>query len=130
MLDVATADGRKLPSLRALRAQISKESYTTITEAVKAWKLSQWSIGNGNVGRVHRSGGIDGSGPLWRRLFVREQMKFSNVPFDQSMMELQRTLEITEAEAKSLKLALLTVDAARAKGQRDARSAPSALFAI
>lgn len=41
ILDEASKEGRPLPSLRALRAKIGHGSLTTISDAVKAWRVKQ-----------------------------------------------------------------------------------------
>lgn len=46
-LDQAKAENRPLPTLRGLRAQIGGGSLTTISEAVKQWRLSQLQADEG-----------------------------------------------------------------------------------
>lgn len=41
LLDQAVAQGQPVPSLRQLRAQVGGGSLTTISEAVKAWRLAR-----------------------------------------------------------------------------------------
>lgn len=86
LLDQAAAQGHPIPSLRQLRAQVGGVSLTTISEAVKAWRLAR----------------LEGSGQMPT---VDEQLKLElgQLLWTVLQPELQKRIERIQAEADKLR---------------------------
>ncbi len=99
LLDQAASQGQPIPSLRRLRAQIGGGSLTTISDAVKAWRLA----------RLEESGQM----PV---IDDKTKLEFGQLLWGVLQPELQKRIERVQAEADRK----VAIEAAEANKLREA----------
>ena len=119
LLDQAVAQGQSIPSLRQLRAQLGGGSLTTISEAVKAWRLSRLEE-TGQVPVIDDKAKLELGQMLWDVIQPELQKRIEHI---HAMADKRVAIEV--AEAKKLRIAAAEVfEEAKAQNiQADAKLA-------
>ena len=118
ILNKATAEKQPLPSLRNIRAKLGSGSLTTISEAVKEWKLAQLQT-SGDLPTITEKEQIEAGQAIWNTFLPFLQRHIETVKEN----ALKR-VEIEKSEAEKLRL---TCDELLAEAQAKENTAQQAL---
>ena len=97
LLDQAAAQGHPIPSLRQLRAQVGGGSLTTISEAVKAWRLAHLE-GSGQMPTLDEQLKLELGQLLWTVLQPELQKRIERI-----QAEADKRISIENAEPNKLR---------------------------
>lgn len=123
ILDDAVTRGLEFPSLRAIRAQIGKGSYSTIAEAVKEWKQAKMAAASMPVTAdlsMEESEAV--SGAVWNAVSpiiakrLTRQNECAESAWEETRREIDRLCQTAEdqlAEEQALKEARLKAERER-----------------
>lgn len=123
ILDDAVTRGLEFPSLRAIRAQIGKGSYSTIAEAVKEWKQAKMATASMPVTAdlsMEESEAV--SGAVWNAVSpiiakrLTRQNECAESAWEETRREIDRLCQTAEdqlAEEQALKEARLKAERER-----------------
>lgn len=119
LLDQAVAQGQPIPSLRQLRAQVGSGSLTTISEAVKAWRLARLEE-SGQMPTIDEQLKLELGQLLWTVLQPELQKRIERIKAE---ADKRVSIEITEANKLREATAELYEEAKALNRQADNRLA-------
>lgn len=132
ILDETSKEGRPLPSLRALRAKIGHGSLTTISDAVKAWRVKQMVEAGELPEAFTASEAANVSAAVWETVSpilqqrIEEIRRSAQERIDMEIAEAQRLSQSAQEmldEAEVIRKEADSREAEHAKELADARSA-------